>query len=245
MSYSKVKFSIIIPALNEEHLIEKNLLLISHILNQVQDISHHPFEIIIADGGSRDRTVEIAGRFADEVCISTAGRGIQMNTGARISTGDWLLFLHVDSVISESGIRRMLKVINSNPESIHEIGGGAFSLKIDSDKILLKIISSVTNIRSKVFNIAYGDQGLFVKRDIFLKIGGYSDIPVMEDIEFVVRLKKNSRFVILPEYVTTSSRRWDNEGIFYTTIRNWVFILLYMAGVSPHKLKRWYRAHGG
>lgn len=250
-----MKLSIIIPTLNEEYSIEKNLPSIKLNLTSVFSFQPSAFEIIVADGGSEDRTVEIARRFADKVSISSAGRGMQMNSGARISTGDWLLFLHADSVVSASGIRRMLNIINNeprtpnseprtpNPES--RLVGGAFRLKIDSDKIPLKIISSAANARSKLFNIAYGDQGIFVRRDIFYGIGGFPNIPIMEDVEFVTKLKKSGKFVIHPEYITVSSRRWDREGMIYCTLRNWILILLYFMGISPHKLKEWYENHGG
>ncbi|MBI3601088.1 MAG: TIGR04283 family arsenosugar biosynthesis glycosyltransferase [Nitrospinae bacterium] len=231
-----MKLSIIIPTLNEESSIEKNLPLIKKELSA---------EIIVADGGSKDKTVEVAKRFTELVSISAAGRGIQMNSGASISTGDWLLFLHTDSIISELGIQRMIEVMrNENPPFFkggqRGVIGGAFRLKIDSDRISLKIISSIANIRSRFFNIAYGDQGIFVKRDIFYKIGGYPHIPIMEDVEFVMKLKKRGKFVILPDYITVSSRRWDKEGVVYCTLRNWILILLYFMGISPHKLKGWY-----
>jgi rSAM/selenodomain-associated transferase 2 len=164
-----------------------------------------------------------------------------MNSGARISTGDWLLFLHADSIISESGIQRMIEIMNSESR----IAGGAFRLKIDSNKLFLKIISSAANIRSNMFDIVYGDQGIFVKKDIFCEIGGYPDIPIMEDVEFVLRLKKRGKFVILPEYIAVSSRRWDKEGVIYCTLRNWILIFLYFMGISPHKLKDWYKDYGG
>jgi rSAM/selenodomain-associated transferase 2 len=228
-----MKLSIIIPTLNEESFLEKNLSLLSY---QLSAISYQSFEIIIADGGSKDKTVELARRFTDKVCISAAGRGTQMNEGASHSTGDWLLFLHADSLISESGIQRMLEIMNSEQRVI----GGAFRLKIDSDKIPYKVISSVANIRSRILGIAYGDQGIFVRKNIFYAIGGYSDMPIMEDVDFVKRLKENGKFIILDEHIATSSRRWEREGILYTTIRNWILISLYMMGVSPNRLKGWY-----
>jgi|SRR3989338_169 len=241
-----MKLSIIIPTLNEETIVKKNLSLISRQLSAISN--ELSTEIIIADGGSSDRTVEVAKRFADKVCISYTGRGIQMNTGAKASEGDLLLFLHADSLFSVSGIQSMLEVMQDD-----RVTGGAFKLKIDStdstglrnNRVSLKTISSFANIRSKIFNIVYGDQGIFVRRDIFYKIGGYPEIPIMEDVEFVITLKKFGKFIILPEYITTSSRRWDSEGIFYCSLRNWVLISLYLTGVSPYKLNGWYREHGG
>lgn len=236
-----MKLSIIIPTLNEESFLEKNLASLKPNLTSV-------FEIIVADGGSKDKTVEVARRFTDRICISDKGRGHQMNAGAMISTGEWFLFLHADSVISYSGMLRMLEIMDLElltPNSESRIAGGAFRLTIDSKKISYKVISSFANMRSRILNIAYGDQGIFVRRDIFYTIGGYSDIPIMEDVDFVKRLKENGKFIILNESVVTSSRRWDREGILYTTMRNWILILLYLIGISPNRLKGWYREHGG
>lgn len=241
-----MKLSIIIPTLNEESLIEKNL---AFIKKELSAISHQlSAEVIVADGGSRDRTVEIARRFADRVCISNKGRGEQMNAGTKVSEGDLLLFLHSDSIVHLSGIVNMLKAMEYN-----NVIGGAFRLKIDSPtpmykcwgKIAFEIISTVANMRARILGIAYGDQGIFVRRNIFYAVGGYPDIPLMEDVEFVKRLKGNGKFIILSECITTSSRRWDREGILYTTIRNWILISLYLMGVSPSRLKGWYREHGG
>ena len=241
-----MKLSIIIPTLNEESFIEKNL---ASIRKQLLAIGNElSAEIIVADGGSRDRTVETARRFADRVCISDKGRGEQMNAGAKVSKGDLLLFLHADSILYLSGIVNMLKVMEDN-----NIVGGAFRLKIDSPtpmyrcwgKIAFKIISSAANMRSRILGIAYGDQGIFVRRNIFYAVGGYPDISIMEDVEFVKRLKGKGKFIILSECITTSSRRWDREGILYTTIRNWILISLYLIGASPNRLKGWYREHGG
>ena len=233
-----MKLSIIIPTLNEESLIEKNL---ASIRKQLLAIGNElSAEIIVADGGSRDRTVETARRFADRVCISDKGRGEQMNAGAKVSKGDLLLFLHADSILYLSGIVNMLKVMEDN-----NIVGGAFRLKIDSKKTFHKVISSFANMRSRILGIAYGDQGIFARRNIFYAVGGYPDISIMEDVEFVKRLKGKGKFIILNECVTTSSRRWDREGILYTTIRNWILISLYLIGASPNRLKGWYREHGG
>lgn len=231
-----MRLSIIIPTLNEESCIQSNLSIFA------RDIKTHfrEIEIIVADGGSVDRTVELVREFTDKVCVTSAGRGKQMNAGAKISEGDYLLFLHADSVLSASGIEGIFNIMADN-----EIAGGAFRLMVDSDRFSLKIVSYFANIRSEVFNIAYGDQGIFLKRDIFFNIGGYPDIPIMEDVAFVRRLKKAGKFVILPYYIIASPRRWEKEGVFYTTMRNWFFILSYMSGVSPYRLKDWYKNHGG
>ncbi|MEK6590775.1 MAG: TIGR04283 family arsenosugar biosynthesis glycosyltransferase [Nitrospinota bacterium] len=235
-----MKLSVIIPTLNEETLIEKNLSLLKAQLQELKiHNNYYTSEIVVADGGSKDRTSEIARRFTNKICISPKGRGVQMNAGAGISEGDYLLFLHADSILSLSGIQGIFEIIKEN-----NIAGGAFRLKIDSKRVLFKIISSTANMRSKMYGLAYGDQGIFAKRDIFYKVGGYPDIPLMEDVNLVLRLKKIGKFIILPEYIMTSSRRWDNEGILYTTIRNWILISLYLSGVSPYTLKNWYKENG-
>ncbi|MFQ5781223.1 MAG: glycosyl transferase family 2, partial [Nitrospiria bacterium] len=111
---------------------------------------------------------------------------------------------------------------------------------IDSPVFFLKVVSMMANLRSRFLNLPYGDQGYFVRRDLFLKLGGYRAMPLMEDIDFIRRLKKVGRVVLLKESVTTSPRRWLQEGYFYTSFRNFVLFILYYLGVSPLRLAKWY-----
>lgn len=218
--------SVIIPALNEEETIEGTL---GHVI----DIPG--VEVIVSDGGSSDRTVEIAQRRA-MVVSSVCGRGCQMNSGASVATGEILLFLHADTVLPQGWVDRISSVMADK-----RVVGGAFSLSIDSDKLSHKIIAAAANIRSGITRLPYGDQGIFVRRSAFEKIGGFKDILIMEDVDLMRRVKKVGKIVLLKDKVKTSARRWEKEGAVYTTLRNWFILSLYYLGVSPERLYRLYK----
>ncbi len=220
-----MKVSIIIPTLNEKINLEKTL---PH-LEKMEDK-----EIIIVDGGSTDNTASVAKRYADKLLLSCQDRGIQMNTAAHNAEGDMLLFLHADSELSTDGYNKLLEA-----SEVRGIAGGAFYLAIDSKRFLLKFISLAANLRSKLFRIAYGDQGIFVRRDIFVKIGGFNNLPLFEDADLFRRLKREGE-VIFIKSILTSARRWDGEGALYTTFRNMILASFYFLGFSPQTLIRWY-----
>ncbi len=221
-----MKVSIIVPTLNEELVLEKTL-------TQFQQLSPH--ELIVSDGGSDDDTRNIAGRFSHRVITGSAGRALQMNVGADEATGDILLFLHADSRIEPESYRKMLECME-NPKWI----GGAFTLCIESGKWSLKLIALLANIRSKYFGLAYGDQGFFVRKEVFNDMNGFSPIPICEDLDFYYRLRKKGSVILLKEKAHTSPRRWINEGIFFTTARNFFIAVLFGLGFPPHILTKWY-----
>ncbi len=221
-----MKVSIIVPTLNEELVLEKTL-------TQFQQLSPH--ELIVSDGGSDDDTRNIAGRFSHRVITGSAGRALQMNVGADEATGDILLFLHADSRIEPESYRKMLQCMQ-NPKWI----GGAFTLCIESGKWSLKLIALLANIRSKYFGLAYGDQGFFVRKEVFNDMNGFSPIPICEDLDFYYRLRKKGSVILLKEKAHTSPRRWINEGIFFTTARNFFIAVLFGLGFPPHILTKWY-----
>ena len=223
-----MKVSIIVPTLNEELVLEKTL-------TQFQQLSPH--ELIVSDGGSDDDTRNIAGRFSHRVITGSAGRALQMNVGADEATGDILLFLHADSRIEPESYRKMQQCMQ-NPKWI----GGAFTLCIESGKWSLKLIALLANIRSKYFGIAYGDQGFFVRKEVFNDMNGFSPIPICEDLDFYYRLRKKGSVILLKEKAHTSPRRWINEGIFFTTVRNFIIAVLFGLGFPPHILTKWYLA---
>ena len=223
-----MKVSIIVPTLNEELVLEKTL-------TQFQQLSPH--ELIVSDGGSDDDTRNIAGRFSHRVITGSAGRALQMNVGADEATGDILLFLHADSRIEPESYRKMLQCMQ-NPKWI----GGAFTLCIESGKWSLKLIALLANIRSKYFGLAYGDQGFFVRKEVFKDMNGFSPIPICEDLDFYYRLRKKGSVILLKEKAHTSPRRWINEGIFFTTVRNFIIAVLFGLGFPPHILTKWYLA---
>lgn len=186
-------------------------------------------EIIISDGGSTDRTVEIAKRYTGVRIISSLlGRGAQMNAGALRARGEILLFLHADCILSTKALVNIRDIFEKN-----RIVGGAFKIKLQSDKFPYRLIEMGINFRSRVFKLPYGDQGLFVKRSVFREMGGFKHMSVCEDLDFICRLKKQGKIAILNERISTSVRRWEDNGILQTTFRNQ---FLFASYVTKHKI---------
>ena len=221
------RISVIIPTLNEVSIIEKTLTALPR---------HEWPERIVVDGGSFDGTADRAKRHADKVLVTEAGRGRQMNAGAREARGDILLFLHADARLPRQAHEAVSRALD-DPAVV----GGAFRLAIDSPRRALRMVAMFANGRTRLTGVPYGDQGLFVRRPVFERLGGYPEWPLLEDLEFGRRLKSAGKIVILSQPVTVSSRRWDKEGIGTTTLRNQIFVLLYFMGVSPMRLARWVR----
>jgi rSAM/selenodomain-associated transferase 2/rSAM/selenodomain-associated transferase 1 len=223
--------SVIIPTLNEAQAIEPTI----SSLKQCRRT-----EIIVVDGGSRDETVEIARSLGAKVLTSAPSKAMQMNAGAAEASGEVLLFLHADSRLPDNFEQCVTAALDRS-----EICAGAFSLGIESDAVGLRIIERVANWRARVFQMPYGDQALFVCRNLFFEIGGYPDYPIMEDFEFVRRLKRKGKIVILPDTVQTSPRRWLNLGIVKTWLLNQIIIVAFYLGISPQRLSRWYAREKG
>ncbi|MBI3611397.1 MAG: TIGR04283 family arsenosugar biosynthesis glycosyltransferase [Nitrospirae bacterium] len=221
------RISLIIPTLNEAGIIVEGL----NALPPMKGV-----ERIVVDGGSSDGTAALARPLADQVLITEPGRARQMNAGARAARGDLFLFLHADSHLPEDAFHELLDAVQ-DPTVV----GGAFRLAIDSTRRSLRMVAAVANWRTRLTGVPYGDQGIFVRRSVFERLSGYPEWPIMEDLEFGRRLKKVGKVVLLSNPVTTSSRRWDKEGVWRTTLRNQVFVLLYFFGVSPSRLARAYR----
>lgn len=222
------KISVIVPVLNEESVIGKTL----SALRRGPDE-----ELLVVDGGSDDRTAEIANQFASSAIISPRGRARQMNAGAEAASGDILLFLHADCGLPDGAYDNMRATLQDNT-----IAAGAFDLSIDHPAIGFRVIEWGANLRSHLTGIPYGDQGLFMRTELFRKMGGYADIPLMEDIELGHRLKRQGRIVFVRPSITTSPRRWLAEGLVYTTFRDWARAIGYSAfGLSPWRLSKHYR----
>jgi hypothetical protein len=223
--------SVIIPTLNEARAVGPTI-------SKLKKYRHT--EIILVDGGSQDQTVAIARSMGVRVLTTTGSKARQMNTGAAEATGNVLLFLHADTRLPEN-------FETSVPAALarDEICAGAFSLGIDSDAGGLRVIERVANWRSQFFQMPYGDQALFVSRNLFNEIGGYPDYPIMEDFELVRRLKRKGKIAILPESVQTSPRRWLNFGILKTWLLNQIIIVAYYLGISPQRLSQWYNRDKG
>ncbi|MGL5805725.1 MAG: TIGR04283 family arsenosugar biosynthesis glycosyltransferase [Xenococcaceae cyanobacterium] len=227
MSQFSEKITIIIPVLNEAENIETTL---SKLTNNLD------VELIVVDGGSRDRTVEIVQNLKIKVVVSKQlGRAKQMNLGASVANGNILIFLHADTNLPIN-YQEIVKEILSQSKVV----AGAFKLKIDSKKKCLRIVELMVNLRSRLFSLPYGDQAIFFKKSIFEELGGYSDLPIMEDFELIQRLKRRGKIQIASAQVITSSRRWDKLGVFKTTLINQLVIIGYYLGISPTKLRQLY-----
>lgn len=223
--------SIIIPVLNEAAIIEATL----KQLTEDSDL-----EIIVVDGGSRDRTVSIAQQCRVRVITAPrTGRANQMNAGAKAARGEILLFLHADTRLP-SGYCQVIKNILSQPKVI----AGAFQLAIEGEAKSLRLIETMVNIRSRFFALPYGDQALFIKREVFESLGGFAELPIMEDFELVGRLKSQGKIEIAPSAVLTSGRRWNKLGVCQTTLINQLIIIGYYLKISPEQLSKFYRDRG-
>ena len=223
-----MKISIIIPTLNESLLLQRLLCGLNKIIDS-------QVEIIVVDGGSNDNTLEIASKYAHQVFVTEQGRATQMNYGAAFAKGEVLFFLHADSMLTTNAFQKLKEIVK---ESAYV--GGAFRLQIDSNKLLLSIISQVVNLRSRFFHLVYGDQGIFVRKKIFLEVGKFLITPLMEDVEFYGRLRASGKTVILNEKILTSARRWEKEGILYATFRNWLLLIMYYMGIPAKQLEKLY-----
>ena len=222
-----LKISIIIPVLNEAPTI-------ASVISSARNAKN--VEIIVADGGSSDRTADLAQSLGVRVISTAPGRATQMNAGAIAATGDILLFLHADTHLPpgyDSGARLAL----TKPQTV----AGAFQLKIDARTLCLRLVEIGVNWRSRFLQMPYGDQAIFLTTATFDKIGGFPDLSLMEDFEFVRRLKKQGRIAIVPQPVLTSARRWQQLGVIKTTAINQIVIIAYFLGVSPDRLAFWYK----
>ena len=217
--------SIIIPTLNEEQTLAKTL-----------ECLAGQGEIVVVDGGSTDRTVELAQNYGATVLSSLPGRGAQMNAGSCSSSGDILLFLHADT-LPPIGFRELIKKTLKSPD----VAMGAFALGINTTEKKILAIAKAANLRSQLLHLPYGDQGFFMTRSRFDEIGGFPEIEIMEDFVFVRRMKSLGKIVHRPEPVTTSSRRWENLGCIKTTLINQLIVGGYLLGFSPAKLSRMYK----
>jgi rSAM/selenodomain-associated transferase 2 len=221
------KISIVIPVLNEANTINT-------VLTRILGTSN--LEVIVVDGGSQDETVALAQSVGVKVIAATGGRASQMNAGAGVATGSVLLFLHADTHLPPA-FDTLVRQVLQNTGTI----AGAFELRIDAELWGIRLIEKMVNLRSHFLSLPYGDQAIFLKTSTFKKIGGFPNLPIMEDFELMRRLKRYGKIAIAPAPVLTSGRRWQKLGVVRTTLINQLIIISYFLGVSPAKLARWYR----
>lgn len=222
-----INLSVIIPVINEE----KNLIKILANLEKNPSI-----EFIFVDGGSQDNTVKLIKQTNFKVILSPIlRRSYQMNLGAENAKGKILLFLHGDTLLPKNYDQIINKTINQKDFIL-----GAFALNIDSKKAIFRLLEIMVNARSNYLSLPYGDQGIFIKKEVFEQLGKYKDIPVMEDFELVKKAQKQGKIYIAKSAVMTSSRRWDKLGIIKTTLINQLVILGYYLKISPKKLAIFY-----
>ena len=226
------KFSIIIPVLHESDNINS---LINNVHEQHTDENH---EIIVVEGDKNRKTLDAIQSKDVVVLLSEPGRSHQMNAGAAVARGEILIFVHADTQIPVNALNRISQILKQK----HYVGG-AFDLAIRSHKLAFKIIAKVASLRSRFTRIPYGDQIIFLRKDYFNKVGGYKIIPLMEDVELMQRIKRRGdKICILTDKAITSPRRWEREGIIFCTLRNWIILTLYLIGISPRKLAKYYKS---
>jgi rSAM/selenodomain-associated transferase 2 len=221
-----VKTSIIIPALNEA----------ANITSAVgRAWATRPLEVIVADGGSNDGTPELAERAGALVILSPCGRGVQQNRGAAAAKGDVLLFLHADTWLVDNGLEQ-IAAASSNPGVLC----GAFRQRIEASGRLYRWLERGNALRAAWRGLPFGDQGIFVRREVFHEVAGFPEVGLMEDVLLMKQLRRRGRPVLLPGPLYVSARRWQQYGVIRQTARNWLLLTAARLGVPPDRLAAFY-----
>lgn len=223
--------SVVVPVYQEQASIQ---VFLTHLKQVFSGAGH---EIIMVDGSPGGETIAAVRDPLIKAVPSDPGRSRQMNHGASMAQGEILLFVHADTRLPSYAPELILQALDDE-----KIVGGAFSLSIDSRDPFLRLVAGVANLRSSWTRVPYGDQAIFMRKADFLKIGMFPDIPIMEDLELMRRVKQQGwRIRILPEFVLTSPRRWQQEGKLACTLRNWSLRILYHCGVPAERLAACYK----
>ena len=231
-SAARALISVIVPCLNEGQAIGE---LVDHVRSLP---GPGAVEIIVVDGAGEGDTQAAVSPAKALVLASEPGRARQMNAGAARATGGVLVFLHADTRLPGDAFPALLAALDNGAV------GGAFDLDIDSSRPVIRLIALVGRWRARLTRVPFGDQAIFVRREAFEALGGFPDVPIMEDLRFMRALKARGRVALLRSRVLTSARRWEAEGPWRCTLRNWRLRLLHALGVPPERLARSYRPHG-
>lgn len=223
------RLSVIIPCLDEGALIRP-------ALQALQPLRAQGCELLLVDGGSGDGSAQLAAGLVDRLLLSEPGRAWQMNAGASVANGEILWFLHLDSQVPTNATELIRSALARSG-----YGWGRFDIRLSGNRRSLRLVAAMMNLRSRLSGIATGDQGIFVRRDWFRSLGGYAEIPLMEDIEFSRRCKRRGRPVCIRRPLLTSSRRWERDGVWRTVALMWRLRLAFFLGADPARLARRYR----
>lgn len=225
-SPAPLRVSFIIPALNEA----------AHIERAVESAwAAGAAEVIVVDGGSEDATCELASAAGAHVLKSPRGRAVQQNTGAAAASGEVLLFQHADNRCAPASVDQIRAALADS-----RVLGGAFRQRIEADGLLFRLLEFGNALRVRLFRLPYGDQGIFLRREVFDRLGGFPEVPLLEDVLLMQSFRRLGRPVLLsgPHYV--SPRRWQARGIVRQTLRNWGILLAHTCGASPERLAHFY-----
>jgi rSAM/selenodomain-associated transferase 2 len=222
-----LKLSVVVPMLDEEAAIAATL--------EALRAGAPMAEIIVVDGGSADRSVEVARPRCDRLIEAARGRARQMNAGATMATGDAIAFVHADTMVPSTFAREIEMALVDG-----RIVGGRFDLGFDARGYALDTVAKMISFRSRLMRSATGDQAIFVRRDVFERLGGYAEIELCEDVDFARRLRRTGRIACLRSRVITAARRWRDQGVVHTILKMWLIKTLFLAGVSPTWLRRHY-----
>ncbi|MEW4529326.1 TIGR04283 family arsenosugar biosynthesis glycosyltransferase [Maioricimonas sp. JC845] len=221
-----MEISVIIPTLNEADRI-------AEVVRRTRDLGE--CEVIVVDGGSDDGTLELARQEADQALPGPRGRALQQNAGAAAARGDVLLFLHADCWLEPGSLEEIRSALDSG-----DVPAGCFRQRIDAQGAAYRMLEWGNAARVRCFGWAYGDQGIFIRREVFERVGGFPEVRLMEDLLLSKSLARHGGIRLLGPRLHVSPRRWQQNGIVRQTLRNWTLLTLAHCGVSPDSLARHY-----